>query len=80
MTVSDEIFNNQSSKLIFYISYYFHISELKKAKARLAEAQTGCYDFCALYAQVLANQRILDVADYVGPVKLVEIPGRGVCL
>lgn len=52
----------------------------KKARARLTEQTQGSYDWFAL--NKLANayngrQQISDVADYMGPVKVVRVNGKG---
>jgi hypothetical protein len=51
---------------------------LQKTMDRLKEEQYGCYDFLSIFKHGLAapNPRH-DVADYIGPVKEVDIPGMG---
>jgi hypothetical protein len=51
--------------------------KLAKAKARLAESLTGKYDLRKLFDDEKQGQRFMDVADYCGPVKVVDIPGKG---
>ncbi|KAH7716697.1 TPR domain protein [Aphelenchoides avenae] len=50
---------------------------LLAALARLAEERTGNYDFGMLYKADLAGEMDVDVADYVGPIEVVDIPGKG---
>ncbi|KAH7716361.1 TPR domain protein [Aphelenchoides avenae] len=47
------------------------------ALSRLAEAHTGNYDFGKLYEAALQGEMDVDVADYVGPIEVVDIPGKG---
>src|SRR4051794_14812664 len=54
--------------------------KLAKAKARLEESVTGKYDLRKLLDEEKQGQRFMDVADYVGPVKVADIPGKGVVL
>jgi tetratricopeptide (TPR) repeat protein len=56
--------------------------ELERSRARMRESQTGEYDFGEM--ATLANAAILkrtyislDVADYVGPIHIADIPGKG---
>jgi hypothetical protein len=52
-------------------------TELNKAKRRLLESQTGNYDWKAMHSDVQNGKRELDVADYVGPIEVVDVPGKG---
>lgn len=47
------------------------------AQARLEESRTGRYDFGKLYAAAVKGNKDINVADYVGPVKVTDIPGKG---
>ncbi|KAH7716333.1 hypothetical protein AAVH_16230 [Aphelenchoides avenae] len=47
------------------------------ALSRLAEERTGNYDFEQLYEAALMGETDIDVADYVGPIEVVDIPRRG---
>jgi hypothetical protein len=51
--------------------------ELAKAKARLAESLTGKYNLRQLFDAKNAGKMCMDVADYIGPVKVGDIPGKG---
>jgi hypothetical protein len=51
--------------------------KLAKAKARLEESRTGKYNLGKLIEDEKSGQRFMDVADYIGPVKIAEIPGKG---
>jgi hypothetical protein len=53
------------------------VEQLAKAKARLAESLTGKYDLKKLLDEEKRGQRFMDVADYCGPVKVADIPGKG---
>ena len=51
---------------------------LDKTKLRLEESQTGKYDLRSLYEQSLNLKNInFDVADYIGPVMVSDIEGKG---
>jgi tetratricopeptide (TPR) repeat protein len=55
---------------------------LERARARLAESQTGEFDIRALSQSVAAGMKRdtvyrVDAADYIGPVEVVDIPGKG---
>ncbi|KAH7711302.1 TPR domain protein [Aphelenchoides avenae] len=50
---------------------------LRAALSCLAEARTGNYDFARLYESSRRGQTDIDVADYVGPIEVVDIPGKG---
>lgn len=50
---------------------------LDAAKARLTESRTGNFDFVKLYEAAKRGVEDIDVADYVGPIKVVDIPGKG---
>uniref|UniRef100_A0A914Z682 SET domain-containing protein n=1 Tax=Panagrolaimus superbus TaxID=310955 RepID=A0A914Z682_9BILA len=51
--------------------------DLKRATARLAEQKYGKYDFKAMLLQSKKQKPQLDVADYVGPIEIANIPGKG---
>jgi hypothetical protein len=51
--------------------------ELNKAKQRLLESQNGHYDWKAMHTAVKNWKREFDVADYIGPIEVVDIPGKG---
>jgi hypothetical protein len=51
--------------------------KLAKAKARLAESLTGKYDLKKLLDDEKRGERFMDVADFCGPVKVADIPGKG---
>lgn len=52
--------------------------ELQKAMARHQESKTGKFNIDRLYREAYKERkRRLDVADYVGPMKVVDIPGKG---
>lgn len=53
---------------------------LRAALARLAEKRTGIYDFTKLYEAARRGEVNVDVADYVGPVEVVDITGKGTLL
>jgi hypothetical protein len=52
-------------------------TELTKAKQRLLESQTGQYDWNAIRLAIDQEKRDLDVADYIGPIEISDVPGRG---
>lgn len=57
--------------------------ELERAKARSREATTGKYDLHRLYTESNRGQQgsvLLDVADYIGSVRVAAVPGKGKCL
>jgi tetratricopeptide (TPR) repeat protein len=47
-----------------------------RARARLSEERTGCYDWRNVYVQCTTCD-LPDVAEYVGPLDVREVPGRG---
>uniref|UniRef100_A0A915CL16 SET domain-containing protein n=1 Tax=Ditylenchus dipsaci TaxID=166011 RepID=A0A915CL16_9BILA len=53
-------------------------SELKKTLARFHESEIGQYDLVQLYT-LSAKQKVrrLDVADYTGPVCIIDVQGKG---
>jgi hypothetical protein len=54
--------------------------ELRRAKARLKEATTGIYDLQSLYNESKTPDgqvKMLDIADYTGPVRVERIRGKG---
>jgi hypothetical protein len=51
--------------------------KIGKTKARLTESTTGKYDLKKLLKDEEGGQRFMDVADYIGPVKVVDILGKG---
>jgi hypothetical protein len=52
--------------------------KIAKAKARHAESLTGKYDLEKLLDEEKKGQRVMDVANYIGPVKVANIPGKGI--
>jgi hypothetical protein len=52
--------------------------KLAKAKARLEESVTGKYNLRKLLDDEKRGERFMDVADYIGPVKVADIPGKGI--
>jgi hypothetical protein len=59
-----------------------HKEGLKTAQARLAESKTGKFNiqgFSQKVAEAMARNTVcqVDAADYVGPVEIVDIPGKG---
>ncbi|KAH7716363.1 SET domain-containing protein [Aphelenchoides avenae] len=50
---------------------------LRVAVARLNEARSGKFEFATLRTAALMGQTDVDVADYVGPIEVVDIPGKG---
>jgi hypothetical protein len=53
------------------------VEQMAKAKARLAESLIGKYDLRKLLDDEQRGQRFMDVADFCGPVKIADIPGKG---
>uniref|UniRef100_A0A914DRS6 Uncharacterized protein n=1 Tax=Acrobeloides nanus TaxID=290746 RepID=A0A914DRS6_9BILA len=53
------------------------VVELAKVKSRLHEATTGKYDLRKIYKKPRQKMQFFDVADYTGPVKVADIPGKG---
>lgn len=58
------------------------IGELEKAKERLAESTTGIYDQWKLFgftqnSTKRSQEKFYDMADYIGPVKIANIHGKG---
>ncbi|KAI6177647.1 SET domain-containing protein [Aphelenchoides bicaudatus] len=51
--------------------------ELDKATARLAESQTGKYDIKTMYTESKSGKLEFDVADYVGPIEVTDVQGKG---
>ncbi|KAI0110844.1 TPR domain protein [Nemania sp. FL0031] len=51
--------------------------ELKRCEERVKEAETGEYNFAAMYKQAKATPPLIDCATYKGPVSVREVPGRG---
>jgi hypothetical protein len=51
------------------------VEVLDKAKQRLQESRTGQYDIPFLVCNM--NSNYVDVADFVGPIKIAGIPGKG---
>ncbi|KAH7716362.1 hypothetical protein AAVH_16259 [Aphelenchoides avenae] len=47
------------------------------ALSRLTEARTGNYDFARLFEAARRGEMDVDVADYVGPIEVVDVPGKG---
>ncbi|KAH7724045.1 TPR domain-containing protein [Aphelenchoides avenae] len=50
---------------------------LLAAPSRLTEARTGNYDFARLFEAARRGEMDVDVADYVGPIEVVDVPGKG---
>jgi hypothetical protein len=53
------------------------VKKLSQAKARLAESLTGKYNLWQLIEEEKSGKRYMDVADYIGSVKIEEIPEKG---
>jgi hypothetical protein len=53
------------------------VKELEKSKARLRESLTGEYDVSALFAARLKPGTLFDLADYVGPICVADVSGKG---
>jgi tetratricopeptide (TPR) repeat protein len=51
--------------------------ELKKALDRIQEEKTGKFDFKSMYLQTKKGKLEFDVADYKGPIDILNIPGKG---
>uniref|UniRef100_A0AC34G248 SET domain-containing protein n=1 Tax=Panagrolaimus sp. ES5 TaxID=591445 RepID=A0AC34G248_9BILA len=51
--------------------------QLKRTMARLAEQRHGKFNFKAMYLESKKEKPELDVADYIGPIKVENIPGKG---
>lgn len=52
--------------------------ELQRSLDRLEESRTGKYDLPRIYRDAFKlKKHYLDVADYIGPVEVVDIPGKG---
>lgn len=49
---------------------------LRTDVARLNEAHSGKFDFASLRMAALMGQTDVDVADYVGPLEVVDIPDK----
>ncbi|KAL7622158.1 hypothetical protein AAE478_007660 [Parahypoxylon ruwenzoriense] len=52
-------------------------AEIKRAKQRLREEETGSYQFSSMYKQANATPPLIDCATYVGSVAVRDSPGRG---
>ncbi|KAH7716356.1 hypothetical protein AAVH_16253 [Aphelenchoides avenae] len=50
---------------------------LRAALARLTESRTGNFDFAKLYEFAEKGIKDIDVADYMGPIEVSDIPGKG---
>jgi hypothetical protein len=50
--------------------------ELKRATTRLSEQKHGKYNFKAMLLESQKKKAEFDVADYMGPVEIVDIPGK----
>ena len=49
-----------------------------RCEQRINESNTGTFDMAQLYDEVYENRkRRLDVADYKGPIEVVDVPGKG---
>jgi tetratricopeptide (TPR) repeat protein len=51
--------------------------EIEDCEKRIVEATTGNYNWLQMYEQALKNDTRFDVADYIGPVKIADVPGKG---
>ena len=51
--------------------------EIDKCKKRLNESLTGDYDLQSLYQKSMDSVVNIDVADYVGPVEIIDTKGKG---
>uniref|UniRef100_A0A914QQ29 Tetratricopeptide repeat protein n=1 Tax=Panagrolaimus davidi TaxID=227884 RepID=A0A914QQ29_9BILA len=52
--------------------------QLKRAIARLNEKQTGKFDFKSMYLESKKENPEIDVADYQGPIKIVNVNKKGI--
>ncbi|KAI6171541.1 Isoform A [Aphelenchoides bicaudatus] len=52
-------------------------TELKRATSRLAESKTGNYDVKNIYMESKNGVVEFDVADYMGPIEIVDVSGKG---
>ena len=50
---------------------------LKNTEKRISESSTGGYDWVGILKQAIASARRIDVADYIGPVRVEALPHRG---
>lgn len=50
---------------------------LRRAQSRQAEAQTGIYDIAKLYELREKGEMDIDVADFMGPIEVADVPGKG---
>lgn len=44
---------------------------------RMDESRSGHYDFGKLFDFAMCGKKDINVADYVGPVEVADIPGKG---
>uniref|UniRef100_A0A914QCX0 SET domain-containing protein n=1 Tax=Panagrolaimus davidi TaxID=227884 RepID=A0A914QCX0_9BILA len=51
--------------------------ELKRATSRLSEQKHGKYDSKAMLLESQKEKAEFDIADYMGPIEIAEIPGKG---
>ncbi|KAI1461406.1 hypothetical protein F4805DRAFT_453838 [Annulohypoxylon moriforme] len=51
--------------------------EIKRAKQRICEEETGAYQFSNMYKQAESTPPLIDCATYVGSVEVRDAPGRG---
>ncbi len=52
-------------------------AEIKRAKERLREEETGSYQFDSMHRQAAATPPLMDCATYIGPVVVRSSAGRG---
>ncbi|KAH7698866.1 hypothetical protein AAVH_34036 [Aphelenchoides avenae] len=50
---------------------------LRRAQRRLSESRTGIYDIGKLYELGEQGEMDIDVADFLGPIEVVDVPGKG---
>ncbi|GAB6027434.1 hypothetical protein CHUAL_001697 [Chamberlinius hualienensis] len=53
-----------------------NVKDFDQTKQRIKESEVGAYDTFAI-DRYCKPFKLIDCADYVGPVKVVEVPGRG---
>ena len=52
--------------------------QILRSEQRINESKTGAFDIAKLYDEVYEKRnRRLDVADYKGPIKVADVPGKG---
>ncbi|KAH7660429.1 TPR domain protein, partial [Aphelenchoides avenae] len=50
---------------------------LRRAQSRLAESRTGIYDIAKFHESREKGEMDIDVADFIGPIEVVDVPGKG---